>query len=339
MGTQAAWDRRALFSGAPLREFAQPATPALVAELTVARRAMNCDFSITFPDYVRGGADAGYAALDEVDRLEEKLSVYLEDSEVSRVNREAADAPVTVDAEVYSLLRAALRLSVATGGAFDAASGALVKAWGFYRGPKRVPTDDERHAALRMSGSKYVKLDDSRREVAFLRGGVEFNLGSIGKGYAIDRALALTRARSALMQGGQSSLRAVGTPAGQPRGWAVDIRHPLDSNRTVARVWLRNQALGTSAAANQFFLCDGKRYGHILDPRTGWPARSLLGASVIARTATDADALSTAFFVLGLEATRGFLRTRPEITAVLVVPGKTGPETIVIGNADVEVLK
>lgn len=316
---------------------------ATLAELTVARRAMACEFSVVFPGSVRGAADAGYAALDEVDRLEQKLSIYIDDSDLSSLNRSAAAGPVLADAEVYDVLRKAVHLSRVTGGAFDAASGSLVRAWGFYRGPKRVPSPPELAAALENSGTRHVRLNDTERSVHFARRGVEFNLGGIGKGYAIDRALFRIRqdyrVRSALMQGGQSSLRAVGTPDGEPRGWPLDIGHPLDERRPVARVWLRDRALGTSAAANQFFFVNGKRYGHILDPRTGWPARKLLGASVIARTATEADALSTAFFVLGLEGTREFLRTRPDLAAVLVVPGKTAPEAVAIGDADVEVIQ
>jgi thiamine biosynthesis lipoprotein len=309
-----------------------------VSEINVARRAMACEFSVVFPNWVRFAADAGYAALDEVERFEQKLSIYIEDSDLSRINRNAAARPVAADADVYAVLRAAVQLNQETQGTYDAAAGALVKTWGFFRGPKRVPTDQERLAALASSGSRYVRLSDPERTIQFLRPGVEFNLGGIGKGYAIDRALSLIarqyRVRSALMQGGQSSLRAIGSPSDQHRGWAVDIGHPA-----VARVRLRDLALGTSGAANQFFVVDGKRYGHVLDPRTGWPARKLIAASAIARTATEADALSTAFFVLGLEGTREFISTHPETTAVLVVPGKTAPEVVVIGDADVEVLR
>jgi thiamine biosynthesis lipoprotein len=172
---------------------------------------------------------------------------------------------------------------------------------------------------------------------------VEFNLGGIGKGYAIDTALTKIRqeygVRCALMQGGRSSLRVIGAPLFDPRGWMVEIGDPLREGKTVARVWLRDQALGTSGADNQFFVADGKRYGHILDPRTGWPARRVLSSSVIARTATEADALSTAFFVTGLDGAKAFCRTRPEITAILVVPGKSAPEVVVIGEADVEVFQ
>jgi thiamine biosynthesis lipoprotein len=312
-------------------------------ELQVARRAMACEFSLIFPAGVRSPVSAGCAALDEVERLEALLSAYREDSELCRVNREARRGPVTVDAEVYRLLRAACAISAATGGAFDPAAGALVKAWGFFRGPRRVPAESEPQEARGGCGS--VDCDDARRAVAFRRPGVEFNLGAIGKGYAVDRAIQLVRTRfgitSVLMQGGGSSLRVLGAPPTEPRGWPVDLGDPCRRGRTLARVWLRDGALGTSGADHQFFVHKGQRYGHVLDPRTGVTARALLGASALAPTAMEADALSTAFFVMGLEDTRRFCAAHPATAAVLVAPepGCAGRARVhVIGKPDVEVM-
>jgi thiamine biosynthesis lipoprotein len=317
-----------------------------VAELTAARRAMACEFSITFPAGCGGAIDAGHAALDEVERLESKLSVYLDESALSALNRTAAQAPVRLDEELYGFLRAAARLSEATGGAFDVASGALVRAWGFFRGPKRVPEEAERVKALAATGSAHLLFDDRARTVRFLRPGLELNPGSIGKGFAIDRALQRVRARygigCALMQGGQSSLKGMGAPPGEPRGWWVAIEDPLRPGRHLARVRLRDRALGTSGAANQFFVHEGRRYGHVLDPRTGWPARGLLSVSALAPTAAEADALSTAFFVLGTAGTRRFCARNPGFGAILVSPpgepSRAVPRVEVVGAADVEVM-
>lgn len=316
--------------------------PVRVQELTIARRAMACEFSVVFPRGVRHAVDAGCLAMDEVERLERKLSVYLEDSELSYVNGCAAALPVPCSAELYAVLRLAVALSRATGGAFDAASGALVKAWGFYLGPKRVPSASERAAALAVCGSTGIRLNDTERTVGFTRRGLEINLGGIGKGFAIDRALFRMgvefRVRRTLMQGGQSSLRALGAPPDEPRGWAVEIGDPLRPGRAVARVWLRDRAMGTSGADNQFFVSGSRRYGHILDPRTGWPAGGVLSASAVAPTAAEADAFSTAFFVLGVEGTRRFCRRYTGVSAVLVLPGPGGPRVECYGNSDVEVL-
>lgn len=307
------------------------------SQVCVSRRAMACDFTVMFPAEYRQAVDAGCAALDEIERLEQKLTVYGGDSEVSRLNQQACERAVAVDDELFSLLQTAARLSEETGGAFDVAAGALIKAWGFFRGPKRVPPEAERREALARSGMKHVELDAEARRVRYHRPGLEINLGAIGKGYAIDRALGLVRATMntgcVLMHGGQSSLKGLGSPPREPRGWKVQIGDPFAPGRAVASIWLRNRALGTSGSAHQFFMEGGRRYGHVLDPRTGWPASGLAGASVVAPTAAEADALSTAFLVLGVEPARRYCRKRPEVGAVLVTEPRAGgePEIIIMG--------
>jgi FAD:protein FMN transferase len=292
---------------------------------------MGCEFGIAFPAATRHALDAGFAALDEIERLEARLSVFQEESEISRLNR--SEGEMQVSPEVFELLRRAAALARSTGGAFDPACGALVRAWA----ARRVPSAELRAAAREASGIAHIKLGDGGRTVTFLDSGVEFNLGAIGKGYAIDRALALAvrryRVRAALMQGGRSSLKAIGAPPAEPRGWPVVLGDPLCPGRALATIWLRDHALATSAADHQFFVENGRRYGHILDPRTGWPAEGVLSASVVARHASDADALSTAFFVLGEEGVRRFCLAHREIGTVLVVPGKM----VIIGNVDAEV--
>jgi thiamine biosynthesis lipoprotein len=310
---------------------------------------MACDFSISFPAGVRSGVDAGCAALDEVERLEGKLSVYRQDGDLAFINRCAAEAPVRADAEVYRLLRWAVRLSETTAGAFDSTAGALVKAWGFFQGPRRVPSDEERCRAMAVSGWQRVRFDDAERTIQFAQHGLEFNLGGIGKGFAIDRALQVVRRefgiRCALMQGGQSSLAGIGSPPGEPRGWPVAIGDPLANpnggDRRLAILHLRDRALGTSGSANQFFVQHGRQYGHILDPRTGWPARGVYSASAIAPTATEADALATAFYVMGFEAARQYCREHTDVGAVMVVPGPsagTRPRVRITGAVEAEVL-
>lgn len=278
-------------------------------EVTVARRAMACEFSVTLPAGRPRAIETACAALDEIERLEAKLSAHRPDSDLSYVNRNAAQQPVIADAELFELLRLARRITSETGGAFDCATGALIKAWGFFRGPRRVPEPAELAAAREASGIRHVQLDPANRAVRFVQRGVEINLGSIGKGYAIDRALGALPG-PALVQGGQSSLRARGA-------WKVAIGHAR-----LATVWLRDRALGTSGDAHQHFVAGGVRYGHVLDPRTGRPAGGLLSASALAPTAAEADALSTAFYVLGLEGTREYCKKHPGIGAVLVGAGR-----------------
>src|SRR5262249_9697330 len=123
---------------------------------------------------------------------------------------------------------------------------------------------------------------------------------------------------SAVLHGGTSSVLALGCPPGQPQGWIVSLRHPSDPDRNMGNVQLTNRALGTSAATFQHFEYNGRKLGHLLDPRKGWPAEGLLQVSVVAPSAAEADALSTAFFVMGLEETRRYCQLHPEIGAVVV---------------------
>jgi thiamine biosynthesis lipoprotein len=318
------------------------AVPAARTELSVARRAMACEFAVVLPGETRTGVAAACAALDEIERLEEVLSVFRGESEAALLNRGAANAPFEASPDLYRLIRLSVILSRATEGAFDAASGALVRAWGFLHGPKRVPSEAERRDALAASGSRHVFLDDALRTVYLRQTGVEFNFGAIGKGYALDRAARLLREthgiHRALLHGGRSSLCALGAPPATPRGWAVELGDPRGSGRAIGRVWLRDRAMGTSGTAHQYFVAGGRRYGHILDPRNGWPACQVLSATALAPTAAEADALSTAFFVVGVEATRDFCRRHRRLGAMLVLPNKASLEVLTFGETGFEVM-
>jgi thiamine biosynthesis lipoprotein len=310
----------------------EPAAPVEdVAVLRASRRAMATLFEVLLPFGSPMAQPAAEAALDLIDELEDQLTVYRDHSEVSRLNATAADRPVEVAPNLFDLIESAAHVTRQTHGAFDIATGALIKAWGFYRREGRVPTPAERAAAMGRTGTRFLALDRDRGTVRYLRKGLEVNLGGIGKGYALDRAAELLAgawgASSALLHGGASSVRAIGTPPGQPRGWPVSIKHPWDASRRLGTVYLRGTALGTSAATFQHFEYNGRKLGHLLDPRTGWPAEGIEQASVLAPTAAEADALSTAFFVLGVESTARYCRTRPDVGVVLLPTGHDRPLT------------
>jgi len=276
--------------------------------LVAGREAMACRFEVAFNvGEVAGDTELAVAALDLVDSIEERISIYRPDSELSRINATATSRWVDVSAETWPLLWRARELWELTGGAFDMAAGALVRAWGFLRRQGRTPDTDDLRVAVESAGMQHVELDPERRRVRFLRPGVELNPGAIGKGWAVDRALALLASGgvpSALVHGGQSSVRARGIqgPAVSGRhGWRVGLQHPLRPGRRLATITLDDEALGTSGSGTQFFIDRGRRLGHILDPRTGLPAEGVISATVIAPSAADADALATAAYVLGQE--------------------------------------
>lgn len=275
--------------------------PRDYALLRFARPAMATTFEICIPFGTPDAATAADAAFDLIDRLEDQLTVYRKHSEISRLNRLAAVSPVVVEPRLFALLQLAQWLAGETGGAFDVTAGPLVRAWGFFRRQGRVPDDAELADAFARVGFHQVELNADDRTVHFRRRGVEINLGSIGKGYALDRAAELLRRDwgigSALLHAGGSSVVAVGHPPGG-EAWAVTVRHPWDGS-AVATVYLRDQGLATSAATFQHFAYNQRKLGHLIDPRTGRPAEGTASATAVAPTAAEADALSTAFYVLG----------------------------------------
>jgi thiamine biosynthesis lipoprotein len=303
----------------------QPPLPRDAYVVHLGRRAMACQFEVYLNagQYAQG-TEAALTALDLVDELEAQLSVYRADSELSEINRRAAAGPVPVEPRLCELLEYALALHAQTAGAYDITSGALSVAWGFARRAGAAPSEGELAAALERVGSQHVELDAAGRTIRFRRPGVELNLGSIGKGYALDRcgeALADAGVHDFLLHGGQSSVLARGdrlTADAVGRGWPVGIAHPLRPERRLGQVWLRDGGLGASGSGVQYFHYRGRRLGHILDPRTGWPVEGVLSTTVLAPTAREADALSTAFFILGPKGTAGFCRQRPELAALVV---------------------
>ena len=273
--------------------------------------------------------DVGF---DEIDRVDRDLSHYRTSSEVSRINREAASRAVTVDPETFDLLQRCLALSRATGGAFDITVGPLMKAWGFFRDSGRLPDPEELAAAREQTGWQWLELDAVRRTVRFRRPGLEIDLGSIGKGVALDRAareLALLGSGAVLLAIGRSSYRALDPPPGEA-GWPIVVRRPFDRSETLTEVRLGRRSLSTSGSAGRFFELEGRRYSHILDPRTGEPANGVAQVTVLAATAARSDALSTALFVLGPEKGAGLLRG-PSEAALLVGDAPSEPRVVKLG--------
>jgi FAD:protein FMN transferase len=282
---------------------------------------MGCLFEIYLhgddPTRLEGSADE---ALAEIERLDGQLSHYRGDSDTARINALAGSDWVRVEPGLYALLERCAALSGTTEGAFDITTGPLVKAWGFYRGEGRVPADAEIDTVVSQIGMKRVRLDPQRSAVRFASPGVEVTFGAIGKGFALDAAVEILRfydVESAVLHGGQSTIYVLGAPR-SAEGWEFTLRDPRDRETPLKTVTLRDQAISTSGDYEQFFEADGVRYSHILDPRTGRPVRGMHCVWVIAPSATESDALSTAFFVLGPEKTREFCRRHPELEVVMV---------------------
>jgi len=307
----------------------------------LARLAMRTRFEIVLADRddpLRLRA-AGEEALDEIERVESRLSAFRDDADLFRINALAAQQPVPVDAPMLAFLHAAQALCAQTDGAFDPAIGALLACW---RQAAHANVDDPRPpsaeritAALAASGMRqHVILDATTSSVRFSHGGVQLDAGAIGKGHALDRACGLLRdsgIANALLHGGTSTVCAIGRPQGQP-AWTIAVRDPLDPDGQVATAALIDTSLSVSAVHGRAFSAGGRRYGHVIDPRSGWPVQEHLLAAVIHPSAMTSDALSTALLVLGPDGLRLLAERFPEAALLLVHRTPAGPRTDVVGN-------
>lgn len=316
------------------REFLQVAVaPPATSEgywLHVHRTAMACRFEVTLPMEEQAGVAAATTALDEVARFEQQLTIFQDNSEVSLINQTAATHPVRVTSSLFALLVQCQGLQQETAGAFDITASPLSQCWGFVRRQGRLPEAHEIEAALACVGGDKFVLDREANTIQFKHPGVAINLGSIGKGYALDRIATKLRprVRTALLSGGSSSMLAIGSGDRRQRGWMIGIRHPERKEQRLAILHLRDAAMATSGSEEQAFEHEGKRYGHILDPRTGWPADAVAGVTVVVPSAALADALATAFYVGGRALAEAYCATHPEVLAVLLERDAKQPQLI-----------
>lgn len=279
-------------------------------------RAMGCQWEIVIPRAVYPDAEQAVAAAwREVDAADALLSTFRPDSEISRINREASLGPLEASDLVFALLQRAVSLSRFTHGAFDVTMGSVTRLWGFRDRRPRKPSQEALGRALKSSGYERLLLDDGARTVQFAEAGMEIDLGGFGKGCGVDLAVQALQEHgvsASFVHAGSSTVSAWGEPPDE-QGWRVGIRNPGAGGERLGEVVLDNESLSTSADYEQHFEADGERFGHVLDPRTGYPADARVVATVICDSAGVSDALSTAALVLGERAFAGLMRQHPDI--------------------------
>jgi thiamine biosynthesis lipoprotein len=264
-------------------------------------------------------------ALARVDSL---MTNWTTTSEVARINREAGAATVTVHPEVARVIDKSLAVGLATRGAFDITVEPLVRLWGFLGGPRRVPSAAEIDSVLPRVGMRHVVFDPHERTLHYDRPDVHIDLGGIAKGYGVETAadsFAAHGVRDALIDL-SGNMHAFGHPPGAPY-WRIGIRDPHDQLAYFARLGLTNQSISTSGQYEQFIAANGRTYGHILDPKTGWPVQGLISVTLVATSAFDTDAWDTPLFVLGPARARAIAKANDDIAAILVAPG-AGVDTV-----------
>lgn len=269
----------------------------------------------TSPKHANAAIDAVMAEMHHVDDV---MSDFKPDSELSQINEHAAQRPVVVSPELYDLIKLSTHYSQITDGAFDIT---VESVWRLYHFRQRIhPTDAQIQALLPTVGWRQLILDDRRHSVRFARPGMAIGLGGIAKGYVVDRGIDILKARgitNAIVTAGGDS-RLLGDHRGRP--WMVVIRDPWDLSKAVTVMPIVNEAISTSGDYYRGFVQNGVRYDHILSPFNGHSAQLVRSASVIAPTATQTDGMSKTAFVLGPEKTLALINSMPQYDAVFVCP-------------------
>jgi len=262
-----------------------------------------------------------FARIREIENL---MSVNISGSDVSRINAAAGVEPVQVHENVFDVIKRALYFAEISGGAFDPTVGPLVSLWGISGDNPRVPSQEEIDGALSVINWQDVELDANTRSVFLKHRGMALDLGAIAKGYAADEAAAVIKSsnikRAIIDLGG--NIVTLGENKDK-RLWRVGIQNPLEGQERGAYLGVlqvTEQTVVTSALNERFFEKDGVRYHHIFSPFHGYPAdNDLLSVTIIAHNSMDADALSTAVFVLGYEKGKALIESLPDTEAVFVL--------------------
>jgi thiamine biosynthesis lipoprotein len=266
-------------------------------------------------DEVRG-RELVAEVIREYRRFDDAMSTYKPTSEISDVNARAADAPMVIGDELFGLVERSVALSAASGGAFDITYDSVGYLYDF-RAHQR-PTDAQIEERLGAVDYRHIVLDPAKRTIFFKTKGVRINLGGIAKGYVVEHAAAMLRARGvehALLNAGGDT-RVIGDRRGQP--WVVGIRHPRVADQVVTRLPLVDEAISTSGDYERYFEENGQRYHHILNPATGRPTQGILTVTVIGPDGTMTDGLDTAIFVLGAEKGLELIESYPEYETIIV---------------------
>ena len=274
------------------------------------------------------GENAKTAAIeveDEIKRLEGLMSFFLESSEVSKLNKAAGQYEVELSDEVLFVLNKAKYYSEICQGSFDITIAPIARLWGIFTSREKIPSQEEINEALKLTGHNYLSINNHLKTSKLEKSGQCVDLGAIAKGYAADRAIEIYKqhgVESAFINLG-GNVAAIGNkPNGDP--FRVGIQNPLlERGQCLGAVNAANKTVVTSGDYVRYFEKDNKKYHHILDPRTGYPAESsLISTTIVSKESIDADALSTAIFILGLEAGIKLIDSQEDMEAIFITKDK-----------------
>ncbi len=253
---------------------------------------------------------------NEMHRIDELMSPYIETSELAIINKQAANRPVKISAELFKLIEKSIEFSQLSNGAFDITFASVGYLYDYRM--KQRPTDQQINRQLDGINYKNIRLNKAQLSISFSHKNTRIDLGGIAKGYAVDNSIDIISScgiKNGLVSAGGDS-RILGDKNGRP--WIMGVRHPRDKHKVVVSIPLSDSAISTSGDYERYFIEDGKRYHHIIMPATGEPAKSTWSTSVMANKAITSDALSTTLFVLGKEKALPLINSLDGIEAIII---------------------
>ena len=276
------------------------------------------DLTVVAKDKPTAGAYIDTAVI-EITRIENLISDWIPETQVSQINQNAGIAPVKVDRELLELTQRAIRFSELTDGAFDISFAAADKIWKFDGSMTKLPTEEAIRESVKKIGYKNIVVDTQKSTIFLKLPGMKIGFGSIGKGYAADKTKALLMSKG-VVAGIINASGDMNTWGKQPGGkdWTIGITNPLKKDKVFAVFPISGTAVVTSGNYEKFVVFNNKRYAHIIDPRTGWPASGIASVTIFAESAEMANGLSTAIVVLGKDAGLNLVNQLPFVNAVIV---------------------
>lgn len=258
-------------------------------------------------------------AVAEISRIEKLISSWDDNSQTSEINRNAGAKPVKIDKELFNLIERAIGISKLTDGAFDISYASMDRIWQFDGSMTVMPSEKEIKSSVEKVGYQNIVLDKKNSTVFLKLEGMKIGFGAIGKGYAADKAKTLLISKG-VPSGIINASGDMNTWGKQPNGndWKVAITNPMDKNKVFALLPITNGAVVTSGNYEKYVKFNGKRYTHIIDPRTGYPSTGIISVTVFAPKAELADALATSVFVMGKEAGLDRINQLPKIECIII---------------------
>ena len=251
---------------------------------------------------------------NEIKRLENLFNRFDEKSELSKVNRLAGIEKISVDPDLFEIIKNSLYYSKISKGNFDITVTPLVGIWSSARKKDMLPNQEIIERTLKYVGYENIILDEKDLSVHFLNNLTKIDLGGIAKGYAIDKAKEILHSygiQNALINIG-GNIFAMGNPLGK-KDWEIGIQHPREKDKIIARLKLKNKAISTSGDYERFFVLEGRRFSHIINPSNGYPSEGIISVTIAADSAEKADILSTAVFVMGIEDGINFIESFKDV--------------------------